>query len=70
MTENINQNILDEGSEWIRHTDQIWPHYQINNSLFPATSMINLPIMILLNLNQHIIISHRLIHKLLLDPPG
>ncbi|CAI6373130.1 unnamed protein product [Macrosiphum euphorbiae] len=26
----------DEGSEWIRHTDQIWPHNQINNSLSPT----------------------------------
>ncbi|KAL4089744.1 hypothetical protein QTP88_024716 [Uroleucon formosanum] len=47
ITENIGQNthkiILDEGSEWIRHTDQIWPHNQINNSLSPATSMIDLP---------------------------
>jgi len=48
ITENISQNthkvILDEGSEWIRLTDQIWPHNQINNSLSPATvPLINLP---------------------------
>ncbi|CAI6357548.1 unnamed protein product [Macrosiphum euphorbiae] len=40
ITENISKNthkiILDEGSEWIRHTDQIWPHNQINNSLSPT----------------------------------
>jgi broad-specificity NMP kinase len=47
ITENISQKThkvtLDEGSEWIRHTDQIWPHNQINNSLSPVTNIINLP---------------------------
>jgi len=40
--QNTHKVVLDEGSEWIRHNDQIWPHGKINNSLFPSSRIINL----------------------------